>query len=395
MHTKKAFSLVELIVIMVILAILWTISFIALQGYSTDARDTKRLSDINNLLSKVNIETTKWTLLEDLITYKTQTWITINNKNEITNMWIINFENLKENQESFQDPLNKEDYKFAFSEWITNINWKDESYKFIQMGTVSERNGTTQLVWNYYQIDPLTDSPSLFVDQEWNPIINGLSPMIYNPNIKPYEWVAWITQWTQDYNEKWFTRKEIVVKDWNGKGYTIMDRNLWATAFYNYSSDTESTSNVVNSSTFYWDYYQWWRNDTWITNSSNPWYTWTDWNQWPCPTWYHVPATLEWDGLVKTWFAWKWGSCTTDAWSSCSWDWNATLENFKSDLKMPFAGYSVRSGSVKHQGSHGFYWSSSPNDSTYARALNFLSSDMFPQYYTDHGNGFSVRCFKN
>jgi prepilin-type N-terminal cleavage/methylation domain-containing protein len=55
----KAFTLIELIVVITIFVILSTISFIALQGYSTDARDAKRISDINNLLSKVNIETTK------------------------------------------------------------------------------------------------------------------------------------------------------------------------------------------------------------------------------------------------------------------------------------------------------------------------------------------------
>jgi prepilin-type N-terminal cleavage/methylation domain-containing protein len=40
------FTLIELIVVITILAILGTIAFISLQGYSADARNSKRLQDI-------------------------------------------------------------------------------------------------------------------------------------------------------------------------------------------------------------------------------------------------------------------------------------------------------------------------------------------------------------
>jgi prepilin-type N-terminal cleavage/methylation domain-containing protein len=54
-----AFTLVELIVVITILAILATISFITFQGFSAEARDSKRLSDIKSLISKITIEHTK------------------------------------------------------------------------------------------------------------------------------------------------------------------------------------------------------------------------------------------------------------------------------------------------------------------------------------------------
>lgn len=44
---QKGFTLVELIVVITILAILWTIAFISLQWYSRDARDSVRISDTN------------------------------------------------------------------------------------------------------------------------------------------------------------------------------------------------------------------------------------------------------------------------------------------------------------------------------------------------------------
>jgi len=62
-NTKKAFTLVELIVVITILAILGTIAFISLQGYSADARNSKRTQDLNNLAGAVNIKVTKGTPL--------------------------------------------------------------------------------------------------------------------------------------------------------------------------------------------------------------------------------------------------------------------------------------------------------------------------------------------
>jgi len=58
-NTKKAFTLVELIVVITILAILGTIAFISLQGYSADARNSKRTQDINSIAGAVNVKVTE------------------------------------------------------------------------------------------------------------------------------------------------------------------------------------------------------------------------------------------------------------------------------------------------------------------------------------------------
>ena len=55
-NTKNAFTLVELIVVITILAILGTIAFISLQGYSADARNSKRSSDIGNIRSAISLK---------------------------------------------------------------------------------------------------------------------------------------------------------------------------------------------------------------------------------------------------------------------------------------------------------------------------------------------------
>jgi len=62
-HIKQAFTLVELIVVITILAILGTIAFVSLQGYSKDARNSARVSDvsiINTSLELLSLQTGKY-----------------------------------------------------------------------------------------------------------------------------------------------------------------------------------------------------------------------------------------------------------------------------------------------------------------------------------------------
>ncbi len=58
-NTQKGFTLVELIVVITILAILGTIAFISLQGYSQDARDSKVVSDVRSLASVIETKITE------------------------------------------------------------------------------------------------------------------------------------------------------------------------------------------------------------------------------------------------------------------------------------------------------------------------------------------------
>jgi prepilin-type N-terminal cleavage/methylation domain-containing protein len=59
-NLKKWFTLVELIVVITILAILGTIAFISLQGYSADARNSKRVSDLGSIGSAISVKLTQW-----------------------------------------------------------------------------------------------------------------------------------------------------------------------------------------------------------------------------------------------------------------------------------------------------------------------------------------------
>ena len=71
---QKGFTLVELIVVITILAILWTIAFLSLQWYAANARDSKRISDIWNIkksLELFTLQTEKYPLPDngETVTY--------------------------------------------------------------------------------------------------------------------------------------------------------------------------------------------------------------------------------------------------------------------------------------------------------------------------------------
>ena len=58
-NTKKAFTLVELIVVITILAVLATVAFISLTGYSQEAKNSKVQADLRSLVSAVETSMTK------------------------------------------------------------------------------------------------------------------------------------------------------------------------------------------------------------------------------------------------------------------------------------------------------------------------------------------------
>ncbi|MDD2907073.1 MAG: leucine-rich repeat protein [Candidatus Gracilibacteria bacterium] len=154
---NKAFTLVELIVVITILAILGTIAFINLQGYSTSARDGKRVSDINNIMKKIGIESSKGTSLSSLITTtKTNSGLTIDGNSGSSIQGTANFVTLKEDGSKFKDPVTKGDYIFSYSVGGSGTG----AYKFNQVSTVNEETNTAVVKGNYYKMQP-SDSPSI------------------------------------------------------------------------------------------------------------------------------------------------------------------------------------------------------------------------------------------
>ena len=125
------FTLVELIVVITILAILGTIAFISLQGYSLDARNSKRVNDLGSISTAMSIKITQWVGLIAFIapdinaqipnvsiawSYGNTGW-----SNPDYNAWKVNYTALGIKREDFQDPTGSQDYAMGAT---TKINGK-------------------------------------------------------------------------------------------------------------------------------------------------------------------------------------------------------------------------------------------------------------------------------
>jgi len=112
---RTAFTLVELIVVITILAILWTIAFISLQWYSKDTRNSVRLSDLSNInkMLWIKIVTAGKVPVPDNYVEITASWVTLNyqgeaGENVLPALWVSN---------GWKDPKDETYYTYS-----TNTN---------------------------------------------------------------------------------------------------------------------------------------------------------------------------------------------------------------------------------------------------------------------------------
>ena len=112
----KAFTLVELIIVITILAILATIWFMSFQSYTMSARDWKRMSDLWEVRKWLEIHRTKNSLLPNpdikYVTIETSWWNTLSLQWYV---WTTVLKELKWNSD-FKDPLNKENYTYIVND---------------------------------------------------------------------------------------------------------------------------------------------------------------------------------------------------------------------------------------------------------------------------------------
>lgn len=164
MKNTKAFTLVELIVVITILAILGTIAFISLQGYSAEARDSKRISDVSNIAKKVSLmvagreartvddfHSTAGTNFAGLVASGT-----VRANNEASTGTVLSsaadgnygvgspdFAALQQSGEDFKDPSSKDDYVYAY-ETVGDT---------FQVAASLEVTAEARVVGNYVQFD--------------------------------------------------------------------------------------------------------------------------------------------------------------------------------------------------------------------------------------------------
>lgn len=171
-HQAKAFTLIELIVVISILAILRAIAFISLEGYSADARDSKREAEV-------------WKFEKGIEMYATEAW-EFPMPWDVKKFWSNSDDFMYQGRitelvaknasinEGLKDPVTWEYFEYS-------ITWDKKQYQ-IKYELESSKSYTdyekAQLAWNYNNIFAFSKSgqsvamPSLFVEDDENTAIS-------------------------------------------------------------------------------------------------------------------------------------------------------------------------------------------------------------------------------
>jgi len=180
---KKGFTLLELIIVLTIVTILWTIEYFSYQWYSKSARDTTRISDVQNIwkfLDIFTLQTWKYPLPDnaEAVTYA---WETIWYQ---WTLWDNVIDQLSKNlKQKPIDPLLKAEYIYSVS----------ASQAVYEMAMLHERDITYSLLPQTYAID----IPTVRVDGIYNELyaktsnyIIPLPSIITAEPILPWSWMV-------------------------------------------------------------------------------------------------------------------------------------------------------------------------------------------------------------
>lgn len=187
---KQWFTLVELIVVITILAILWSIAFISLQGYSSDARNSKRTSDLGSLQSALSTQLAQGQAILSFVTSVSDNRIVAWATTAIWWTWIIygtdydagtiNYAALPAvKQVDFQDPTGQ-----AYAFWATTKkNWQYELAATIEQGQWAK---IAKVQWTYSPREKRT----IAITWTTNAVITNLTWSAYINYFYPWDWVV-------------------------------------------------------------------------------------------------------------------------------------------------------------------------------------------------------------
>ncbi len=148
MEKKKAFTLVELITVIVILSILSVVWFISLQWYGSESRDAVRLSDLNSIDKALELSKVDYWDYPDPVDYDSS----VNNWKQGV-IWKELVERFKWISNVPLDPVSQEPMWYATTldnkEYQLMYWLETDSYSYISNKTHAQNKYRAKILWNY------------------------------------------------------------------------------------------------------------------------------------------------------------------------------------------------------------------------------------------------------
>ena len=280
----KAFTLVELIVVITILAILWTIAFISLQWYAKDARDSTRLADLKSIEKALEFQLLKGSKIPqpDNHVEITASWTTISYQWYAWDwvLWKISVhwkgkDPLDDTYYTYLTDTNFSNYQLMwFLEWWELISYNNSILNQIKAIDYSERHPLVRWKPLWIIVNSTTKEP-LQVIWSWVDIVNTTEEYdVYFADNSKLTWTWEILQYLELSLANWWIKKScklildnqesllwndwiyIIDAEWNNpfKVYCDMTNDWWG---WTLVMKLKSWNNIE----FAWNQTIWWNSD--------------------------------------------------------------------------------------------------------------------------------------
>jgi len=278
---KQAFTLVELIVVITILAILWTIAFISLQWYSRDARDSVRTTDLSNISKQLELMLVKaWqvyipenkvdiTASGTVILYQWEMWLDTLNKLRVNNWWL---DPVDQSPYTYSTTKNLKRYELMWflENWNTAYNQVPSPGRGgLGRGIISQANAATNLTnrfpvvkWdNIWIILDSTINQPINSTWTWVDIVNtNTAYKIYLDNSSSWTvsgtWNVLKNNLAHIITPRWSCNS--IFKNWQSKGDWIYKINpTWTWSFDVYCDMTTDWGGWTRVLDYNWNIFNW------------------------------------------------------------------------------------------------------------------------------------------